>query len=127
MIIIDIFEKRTVSLRVDEETYKSLEAAWRASGFASRSHLLRHLVDKALSDPDRQDLSLEKERLLLMSCSPHKTITFKLDERTLAKLDELVLKLKFGNRSDLLRALLARFIEEQARQIKLQAKKLGAG
>uniref|UniRef100_A0A7J3ZKF9 Ribbon-helix-helix protein, CopG family n=1 Tax=Fervidicoccus fontis TaxID=683846 RepID=A0A7J3ZKF9_9CREN len=113
VLFLEIREKKTVSLKLDKETYAWLERFWREKGFSSRSHFLRYLAQLAING--NIPSTLEHEKLYLMSCSPSKTVTFKLDEQALERLDSIVKKYGFYNRSDLLRLVLHLLREREER------------
>jgi len=98
VLVVEIKEKRTVSVRLDEELAKWLDAAW-VGKYPSRSHFLRRVAELAAEGRlPRPELA----RSPAVS-PPAKTVTFKADSSLVEKLDEAARSLGFGSRSDLLR------------------------
>ncbi len=94
--------KKVVSFKVDEELNSWLETAWRDNGFASRSDFLRTIVINLVEN----GLDLDIKPSFDNFTKQEKIITFKLDNHLLERLDALVEKKGYFNRSDFLRDVL---------------------
>ncbi len=104
-IVLEIDMKKIVSFKVDDELARWVEEAWRDQGFSSRSDFLRHVIKEILDN--NKKLSLMPETDFYRGAS--KTITFKIDKRTLEKLDMIVEEKGYYNRSDFLRDVLKKY------------------
>ncbi|MEM0020880.1 MAG: ribbon-helix-helix domain-containing protein [Fervidicoccaceae archaeon] len=108
-IEIIIKTKKIVSFKVSEDMFEWIENAWRSSGFSSRSDYLRALIISLVDEPNR----VEKTNGDLLPIKAERTITFKLDNTTLHKLDELTAKKGYSTRSDLLREVIYSLMRRQ--------------
>ncbi len=108
--ILEIKEKKVVSVKVDPKMYKWVNNAWRENGFASRSDFLRAIINAAISD--EIDKSVFRENGEFWTTPAEKTLTFKLERKVLEKLDEKAREYGYGNRSDFIRSLIEYFMKK---------------
>ncbi len=111
--VIEIREKKIVSLKVDKNLYDMIEREWRSRGFSSRSHFLRNLVNDILNDGRFiEDLAKVNCEEIFIGSSSSKTLTFKIEKSVLEKLDKLVRKCGLSTRSDFLRIAIKYFLSK---------------
>ncbi|MBE9391728.1 ribbon-helix-helix protein, CopG family [Fervidicoccus fontis] len=92
---------KIVSFRVDENLKKWIESAWKENGFSSRSDYLRNIIEDVVMNTDKYNF--KNNGLLPFKCKY--TVTFKIDNSLLEKLDKIVEKKGYYTRSDFLRDL----------------------
>jgi metal-responsive CopG/Arc/MetJ family transcriptional regulator len=105
-IVLEINMKKVVSFKVDEETEKILNIAWRDHGYSSRSDFLRSIIKDIINNGHNLELQPSQQYYI----TNKKPITFKLEKSLLDKLDEIIEKKGYYNRSDFLRDVLKQML-----------------
>lgn len=101
--------RKVVSFKVDKDVKDWIELAWKDNGFSSRSDFIRKILEELIEDPAK--LNITNKGLTPMK--NEYTITFKVDNETLNKLDKLVAKKGYMTRSDFLRDLFIHLMNRQ--------------